>query len=58
MAALKLSSSADVTRLERTGAHSHIRGLGLSEDFTPRAQSQGACACVRAYVGYTRGLRA
>lgn len=31
----------DVTRIERIGAHSHIRGLGLSEDLEPRPTAQG-----------------
>eukprot|EP01062_Namystynia_karyoxenos_P062694 TRINITY_DN55565_c0_g1_i1.p1 TRINITY_DN55565_c0_g1~~TRINITY_DN55565_c0_g1_i1.p1 ORF type:complete len:475 (+),score=188.76 TRINITY_DN55565_c0_g1_i1:96-1520(+) len=31
----------DVTRLERIGAHSHIRGLGLDDSLEARLQSQG-----------------
>ncbi|KAF8750457.1 RuvB-like helicase [Rhizoctonia solani] len=31
----------DVTKIERIGAHSHIRGLGLDERLEPRANSQG-----------------
>ncbi len=26
----------EITRIERIGAHSHIRGLGLDESFEPR----------------------
>ena len=31
----------DVTRIERIGAHSHIRGLGLDDTLEPRQSSQG-----------------
>lgn len=31
----------DTTRVERIGAHSHIRGLGLTETLEPRAVSEG-----------------
>lgn len=31
----------DVTRIERIGAHSHIRGLGLDDVLTARSVSQG-----------------
>eukprot|EP00759_Apiculatamorpha_spiralis_P028508 PhF_6_TR31112/c1_g1_i1/m.45524/K11338/RUVBL2, RVB2, INO80J; RuvB-like protein 2 len=31
----------DVTRIERIGAHSHIRGLGLDDGLEARTQSQG-----------------
>jgi len=31
----------DVTRIERIGAHSHIRGLGLDDALAPRMSSQG-----------------
>lgn len=31
----------DVTRIERIGAHSHIRGLGLDDILDARAVSQG-----------------
>ncbi|KAL3896567.1 MAG: hypothetical protein SGCHY_003989 [Lobulomycetales sp.] len=31
----------DLTRMERIGAHSHIRGLGLDDALEPRATSQG-----------------
>ena len=31
----------EVTRIERIGAHSHIRGLGLLDDLTPKQTSQG-----------------
>lgn len=32
---------ADVHRLERVGAHSHVRGLGLDDSLEARAASQG-----------------
>ncbi|KAL1307248.1 hypothetical protein HN51_049221 [Arachis hypogaea] len=41
MAELKLSESRDLTRIERIGAHSHIRGLGLDSSLEPRAVSEG-----------------
>ena len=31
----------EVTRIERIGAHSHIRGLGLDDCLEPRQVSQG-----------------
>ena len=31
----------DITRIERIGAHSHIRGLGLDDALEARAVSQG-----------------
>lgn len=41
MAELKLSESKDLTRIERIGAHSHIRGLGLDSSLEPRLVSEG-----------------
>ncbi|RWR73402.1 ruvB-like protein 2 [Cinnamomum micranthum f. kanehirae] len=39
---LKLSSvTRDLTRIERIGAHSHIRGLGLDSSLNPRSVSEG-----------------
>jgi RuvB-like protein 2 len=32
----KVSDVKDVTRIERIGAHSHIRGLGLDDSLEPR----------------------
>ncbi len=37
----KVSEVKDVTRIERIGAHSHIRGLGLDDSLEPRQTSQG-----------------
>ncbi|XP_040570079.1 ruvB-like 2 [Lepeophtheirus salmonis] len=37
----KITESRDITRIERIGAHSHIRGLGLDDSLDPRAVSQG-----------------
>ena len=31
----------DITHVERIGAHSHIRGLGLDDTLEPREVSQG-----------------
>lgn len=41
ISAPKISDVKDVTRIERIGAHSHIRGLGLDESLEPKAVSQG-----------------
>ncbi|ORX99262.1 ruvB-like 2 [Basidiobolus meristosporus CBS 931.73] len=35
------SELRDITRMERIGAHSHIRGLGLDDALEPRQSSQG-----------------
>ncbi|XP_010463807.1 PREDICTED: ruvB-like 2 isoform X2 [Camelina sativa] len=48
MAELKLSESRDLTRVERIGAHSHIRGLGLDSALEPRAVSEGMVGQVKA----------
>lgn len=37
----KVSEIRDLTRVERIGAHSHIRGLGLDDSLEPRQSSQG-----------------
>ncbi|OMO56475.1 hypothetical protein CCACVL1_26546 [Corchorus capsularis] len=51
MAELKLSESRDLTRIERIGAHSHIRGLGLDSSLEPRDVSEGM-------VGQTQARKA
>ena len=38
---VKMAEVKDLTRIERIGAHSHIRGLGLDDALEPRASSQG-----------------
>jgi len=38
---VKIDSAKDITRIERIGAHSHIRGLGLADDLEARKTSQG-----------------
>lgn len=38
----------DLTRIERVGAHSHIRGLGLDDALEARAVSQGMVGQARA----------
>lgn len=35
------AETKDLTRIERIGAHSHIRGLGLDDSLEPREVSQG-----------------
>jgi len=37
----KVEEVKDLTRMERIGAHSHIRGLGLDDSLEPRQMSQG-----------------
>ena len=32
----KVAEVKDITRIERIGAHSHIRGLGLDDSLEPR----------------------
>ena len=51
MSAPKISEVKDLTRIERIGAHSHIRGLGLDDSLEARAVSQGM-------VGQTEARRA
>ncbi|THG02581.1 hypothetical protein TEA_003136 [Camellia sinensis var. sinensis] len=41
MAELELLETRDLTRIERIGAHSHIRGLGLDSTLEPRSVSDG-----------------
>lgn len=45
----KVQEVKDLTRIERIGAHSHIRGLGLDDSLDPRKISQGM-------VGQVSGL--
>ncbi|KAI9316779.1 RuvB-like 2 [Dichotomocladium elegans] len=42
------SESKDLLRMERVGAHSHIRGLGLDDALEPRASSQGMVGQLKA----------
>ncbi|KAJ2137236.1 RuvB-like protein 2, partial [Coemansia sp. RSA 678] len=42
------SNAAEVGKLERTGAHSHIRGLGLDDKLEARTNSQGMVGQLRA----------
>merc|ERR1711990_1327645 len=51
MGAQKVAEVREVTRVERIGAHSHIRGLGLDDTLDPRQVSQGL-------VGQKRARRA
>jgi len=50
-AAAKVAEGREITRIERIGAHSHIRGLGLDDTLDPRPVSQGM-------VGQTAARRA
>ncbi|XP_059483795.1 ruvB-like 2 [Neocloeon triangulifer] len=47
-AASKVQEVRDVTRIERIGAHSHIRGLGLDDTCDPRNVSQGMVGQLKA----------
>ncbi|XP_065210379.1 ruvB-like 2 [Planococcus citri] len=47
-AGVKISEVKDIARVERIGAHSHIRGLGLDESFEPRKISQGMVGQLKA----------
>ncbi|XP_018007405.1 ruvB-like 2 [Hyalella azteca] len=38
----------EITRIERIGAHSHIRGLGLTDDLTAKQSAQGMVGQVKA----------
>mmetsp|Transcript_22889 Transcript_22889/g.42797 ORF Transcript_22889/g.42797 Transcript_22889/m.42797 type:complete len:472 (+) Transcript_22889:159-1574(+) len=38
---VKMQEVKELTRIERIGAHSHIRGLGLDDALEPRQSSQG-----------------
>ncbi len=38
---VKIAEVRDITRLERIGQHSHIRGLGLDDTLQPRGTSMG-----------------
>lgn len=51
MASIRTEDAHDMTRLERIGAHSHIRGLGLTDDLEARKTSMGM-------VGQTKARRA
>ena len=44
----KVEQAKDLTRIERIGAHSHIRGLGLDDSLDPRKISQGMVGQVSA----------
>jgi RuvB-like protein 2 len=48
MSAAAAPEVQDLTRLERIGAHSHIRGLGLDDALEARASSQGMVGQCRA----------
>lgn len=39
--ATEIKEVREITRMERIGAHSHIRGLGLDDSLDPRVVSQG-----------------
>ncbi|KAH6569563.1 hypothetical protein BASA62_004729 [Batrachochytrium salamandrivorans] len=43
-----LQDAKELTRMERIGAHSHIRGLGLDDALEPRATSQGMVGQLKA----------
>lgn len=47
-AVAKVAEVRDVTRIERIGAHSHIRGLGLDDTLDPRQKSEGLVGQMKA----------
>eukprot|EP01114_Cavostelium_apophysatum_P023459 TRINITY_DN883_c0_g1_i1.p2 TRINITY_DN883_c0_g1~~TRINITY_DN883_c0_g1_i1.p2 ORF type:complete len:463 (-),score=149.15 TRINITY_DN883_c0_g1_i1:15-1403(-) len=47
----KIASEKDITRIERIGAHSHIRGLGLDDSLEARPVSQGMVGQLAARKG-------
>ena len=51
-AAQKVAEVREVTRVERIGAHSHIRGLGLDDTLDPRQVSQVHYCVYDNYLGY------
>ncbi len=44
----KVAEVKDVTRIERVGAHSHIRGLGINESLDPRQRAMGMVGQIEA----------
>ncbi|OMJ77096.1 hypothetical protein SteCoe_23367 [Stentor coeruleus] len=48
MATPKIQELKELTRIERIGAHSHIRGLGLDDSLEARAVSQGMVGQIEA----------
>ncbi|CAO3626773.1 unnamed protein product [Cunninghamella echinulata] len=42
------TETKDFLRMERVGAHSHIRGLGLDDALEPRTTSQGMVGQLKA----------
>ena len=44
----KTQEIRDLTKMERTGTHSHIRGLGLDDSLEPRKISQGMVGQIEA----------
>ena len=48
-AAQKVAEVREVTRVERIGAHSHIRGLGLDDTLDPRQVSQVRYSVVKSF---------
>ncbi|EGG21364.1 AAA ATPase domain-containing protein [Cavenderia fasciculata] len=44
----KLGEVKDITRIERIGAHSHIRGLGIDQSLEPREVSEGMVGQINA----------
>ena len=52
----KVQEVKDMTRIERIGAHSHIRGLGLDDSLDPRKISQGMVGQVSFNQSITRAI--
>lgn len=45
---IRTEEARDLTRVERVGAHSHIRGLGLDDTLEARMSSQGMVGQIQA----------
>ncbi|KAJ2816551.1 RuvB-like protein 2, partial [Coemansia furcata] len=48
MESIIAAKATDISKLERTGAHSHIRGLGLDDKLESRSNSQGMVGQLKA----------
>ncbi|MES1912791.1 MAG: RuvB-like 2 [Cercozoa sp. M6MM] len=48
MSDVRLESASEVQKVERIGAHSHIRGLGLDDALQPRPMSEGMVGQMKA----------
>lgn len=52
VAAAKVQEVREITRIERIGAHSHIRGLGLDDSLEPRHVIYFVITCYHFIISY------